>query len=89
MALNAENNDALWSSGSESSEEDESEDELRANLEFNFGEVNLESEDDEEAEQDDVHHGPELQGPQEAQIEEIEEPEVEVKLDEILARTWS
>ena len=33
MALNAENNDALWSSGSESSE-DESEDELQANLEF-------------------------------------------------------
>ena len=66
MALNAENNDALWSSGSESSEEDESEDELRVNMEFNFGEIHLDPENEEpEEELDGIDQVP---GPDQRQI---------------------
>ena len=47
MASSAEVEDqALWSSDSESSE-DELEDELRVNIEFNFGEIHLDPENEE------------------------------------------
>jgi len=43
---------------SETGSEDESEDELRANMDFNFGEVRLESDEDEEIHLDaNVRHG--------------------------------
>ena len=80
MASPAEVEDqALWSSDSESSE-DELEDELRVNMEFNFGEIHLDPENEEpEDELDGIDQGPDQPDqPQDEDQPQIEENEVEV-----------
>ena len=70
MANNAEEED--WSSDSGSSEEESEEEELRDNIEFHFGAINQDSEDEEEAEAGHLDQGPGPDQPQEARIEENE-----------------
>ena len=79
MASPAEVEDqALWSSDSESSE-DESEDELRVNMEFNFGEIHLDPENEEpEEELDGIDQVPGPDQPQDEDQPQNEENEVEV-----------